>query len=1071
MALRVSGDGRIVMGIGDGRWSLDNQDMGRGGSPAWLTDTHVVRVAGDGIYRYGIHTREDVQVCDHGANDLMAGGGVWAANRPRIDLVDSLGRAYPSTSALMDVGPDGAVCYMVDSHANSWDASYVVREVDGHEWPLVGGSFAREIQLLGNRRAIWRDDSYHLHTSGIIPPVVIQGERLGTPRAFQLGQEWWLLYWRHESGPLVLRPFGDVRGYYATAPGELAFGYAVDVVDAHTVNVVWSIGQGEQPGELDEKAIDVNSTRMDLALPIDIPKIGRPCWLAWFEFNLPSVRPPGHAWVDVRRDEEPFVKSFAGDILGYYTAAEKEGTLEALEVAVKAARAKHPGVPVVAYWPRGFHEIGIPDTDILGMECYCSKTESIAAFEARVRRTLNHLPASLKVALVAQAYSSNDSQTTDLSGLVPVYARLARDFANVWAILAFSDFGRSTGLADHPDIRPLWQRLADGIAGTPAIEPPMNTPSVKVNAWTLDELKDGREFSFEDEANGGPKVRVWIEGGSMRAEMSNSVGKGQTGQRRPVKPCPPIKPIDPPIHPIDPPKTETFRMRRKDRADGYISVGPDGYLRQGASGAACAVKDGGLVVNGKFVACEMDNRCKADRPNIGSDWERWTLEGHADGSVSIKSKRNGKYLSLHDDGSIGADQPHALGWETFVKEAASAAVARPLQGPLRIQNKVYADDTGYRRVLFYSWFPAIRILRDDPAAFYRQLDAIAAAGYQGVRLFVAVGGYQDYWGGKEVVPVDFTNDRGTRIDAWPDFDDLWRACLKAFADRKLRMHVTTGDTQFIFAGNPGLEIFTHQRLAGIARAQGGLSVIAVWEAHNELWQNSLYGDSQQQARQDDDILRVVRAELPDVLTMRGSLNSEEPADLMRSCMSGEVCAIHQTRQPPESALKRTFGLEHWEGTPKFFPKPFWFGEPGGIQGDVAGSDDVYAPLPSRDWLVGLYGMMSCTGYAVNYFDGTSVRNRAEIGSVWGFKEIPQLMAHIPEDVGSWGGSVAPGGAIWYWHRDKQFATATCRGWNPAPPRPVATVKLITSDGVKEGGAELIEEARSRDAAVLVGTFA
>lgn len=52
---------------------------------------------------------------------------------------------------------------------------------------------------------------------------------------------------------------------------------------------------------------------------------------------------------------------------------------------------------------------------------------------------------------------------------------------------------------------------------------------------------------------------------------------------------------------------------------------------------------------------------------------------------------------------------------------------RPLVGRLRVANKLLHDETGPRRVFCCSWFPALRIRRDTPQEFERQLDAIAAA--------------------------------------------------------------------------------------------------------------------------------------------------------------------------------------------------------------------------------------------------------------------------------------------------------------------------------------------------------
>ena len=152
---------------------------------------------------------------------------------------------------------------------------------------------------------------------------------------------------------------------------------------------------------------------------------------------------------------------------------------------------------------------------------------------------------------------------------------------------------------------------------------------------------------------------------------------------------------------------------------------------------------------------------------------------------------------------------------------------RPLVGPLRIEHKLFRDDTGYRRVFFCSWFPALRILRDDPAEFERQMSAIAAAGYQGIRVFLAVGGWTDFWDGREVAPVRFQKwffDPGSGhlrpaalghwVEAWADYDDLLRQLLRACVSRQLRLHVTTGDMQII-CPDKNQELDLHRRFARI----------------------------------------------------------------------------------------------------------------------------------------------------------------------------------------------------------------------------------------------------------------
>src|SRR3954471_6220282 len=71
---------------------------------------------------------------------------------------------------------------------------------------------------------------------------------------------------------------------------------------------------------------------------------------------------------------------------------------------------------------------------------------------------------------------------------------------------------------------------------------------------------------------------------------------------------------------------------------------------------------------------------------------------------------------------------------TTPKGTTTVSATTSLNGALRIaradSRAYFADDTGPRRVLFTSWFPALRIWRDSQPEAEAVLDQIAAAGYQ-----------------------------------------------------------------------------------------------------------------------------------------------------------------------------------------------------------------------------------------------------------------------------------------------------------------------------------------------------
>jgi hypothetical protein len=395
---------------------------------------------------------------------------------------------------------------------------------------------------------------------------------------------------------------------------------------------------------------------------------------------------------------------------------------------------------------------------------------------------------------------------------------------------------------------------------------------------------------------------------------------------------------------------------------------------------------------------------------------------------------------------------------------------RPLVGPLRVQDKMLRDDSGWRRVFFCSWFPALRILRDDPQTFTRQIDAIAAAGYQGIRVFLAVGGWTPYWDGREVVPITFrkwvwtgnhlrTDQYGETLQAWPDYDDLLRTLLRACRMRKLRLHVTCGDMQAI-CPDANQEIELHRRFTRICAEEGGLDVIGIAEVTNEFPLNRYGGDSPQSIEQMGRVIQVWRDAIPGVLTMQGAIpQNEEPASLSKASTHGELCAVHVTRDPVATALKRTFGLVYWEGNWRGFPKPFWEGEPAGP------GEDSYARMDDPAALTALYAEHAVTGQPSVRFQGAAVRYRQPLDSEWGFTQLPLILERLPEDIATWNRETAGHGAILYFTKDKQFATPVYQEWDSTPPRPVKDWTLIAGDRVTNGTGN-----PPLGTGLLIGTF-
>ena len=215
-----------------------------------------------------------------------------------------------------------------------------------------------------------------------------------------------------------------------------------------------------------------------------IVRINKPCWLGWYEFNQPPpILPPGNALVKIRYDISGATIKYDGIQFAEYIDGP---TVENIE-----SRAQSSPWPCIVYWDgRNWPRYPIlKSNDWLGLQAYCQVGEPIALFEQNMRAQINaaqiHHP---KIGLICQCYTSNSSLTSNIKGLVPVFARLARDYNSLNFLLVFSDQNRATGLNDHPELRPLWEQVMNGITG----EPDDEFVSEPLDTRILDTLKSFR---------------------------------------------------------------------------------------------------------------------------------------------------------------------------------------------------------------------------------------------------------------------------------------------------------------------------------------------------------------------------------------------------------------------------------------------------------------------------------------------------------------------------------------------------------------------------------------------------
>lgn len=304
-------------------------------------------------------------------------------------------------------------------------------------------------------------------------------------------------------GGFILRLFGTSIGYKFENDGQTFYPDAV--FDGLTgIKVAYTDQNGfgtDRIFNLTDKRIDLRSSS---SIPANVPPINKKCWVGWFEFNQPpSVLPPGNCLVAIRYNDSGSIKDYSGRQIAVWCDG-----ISVEDVENKCASTFYP---CVAYWDtRKWPEINgethyptLKPQDYLSIQAYCRVDENAVIFENSMRTTIEKVPDTYpKIALVCQCYTSNDSLTNNLSSLVPVFARLARDYPRVTMLLMFTDQGRATGLNDHQELLPLYQQLFSGVTGIPS-EIPSGEPImdgltneqwdtlVRVHAKTASVVGDG----------------------------------------------------------------------------------------------------------------------------------------------------------------------------------------------------------------------------------------------------------------------------------------------------------------------------------------------------------------------------------------------------------------------------------------------------------------------------------------------------------------------------------------------------------------------------------------------------
>lgn len=454
---RLSPTGHVAMGVGGHQGVIDGEFVPDSFGPYWMTGDLAV---------FGQPSNYDIVLMPIGGartpsynfpyNDLRAGGNVWAAWSAIQGLRASTGYTSP-VNGLLDVGPDGAIG-VVPNRQIGWGCD--VLETNGEYWVANTDAVVYDLQLLGAKRAIFRDHNLRIRTVNL--PSCIQIGSAYATTAVEINGEWWVCYFSSEVGQ-VFHPFNSTIGYYLGAEA-----WGVDSLQLGQITkIVWSTTAGEGPGDYRERYINVNiDPRIELkpvAPPIVVPGINKKCWVTWFEFNQPPpLMPPGNSLLKIRYDVSGAIIRLDGTQFATW--------VDGSSVAEIEYKCLNTPFPCLAYWDaRNWPSYpNLKTNDWLGLQAYCRIEETPAQFEANMRTYIENAQLGYRqIALICQCYTSNGTLTTKIGELVPVFARLARDYPQVNMLAVFSDQNRATGLNDHPEVRPLWQELFNSVTGEP----------------------------------------------------------------------------------------------------------------------------------------------------------------------------------------------------------------------------------------------------------------------------------------------------------------------------------------------------------------------------------------------------------------------------------------------------------------------------------------------------------------------------------------------------------------------------------------------------------------------------
>lgn len=186
----------------------------------------------------------------------------------------------------------------------------------------------------------------------------------------------------------------------------------------------------------------------------------------------------------------------------------------------------------------------------------------------------------------------------------------------------------------------------------------------------------------------------------------------------------------------------------------------------------------------------------------------------------------------------------ARGHDGLAREGDAAAPhARPeaaRAGKVRVEGHSLVDDRGSFLGLGVSYFTALWRCKHDRSRLESDLAFLSNQGFNSFRMLSMVG-LRSAWSGREIAPVPFQNEKGQRVEAWPDYWRQFRELVDLAYDRYgMRAEITIfADAQLM----PGKEArLEHMRKLLEEVARGREHKILLLEVANEAWQNGFPGE-------------------------------------------------------------------------------------------------------------------------------------------------------------------------------------------------------------------------------------